>query len=248
MRACAAAQPIASGEYAYLCDGVRVPVFERWSLFRVGEEFALYSAREIPGLSAVISVHALIGRGRIQRCLIRWRDAGHQKTMAASSYRAAEDGIHCGRYRYRTRDIRARSILVDHTLYFPLLRIFAGQLLGTLAAQENAEAQVLVPWIHDPSQPGKLLVPEISRRRVRFVKTVVAGERGGVLACFEYSGGQYDRGAIYGMANGLLQEYRWQQGESDWVVRLENLQGDWPGEALWPHPITTVTTAIKAAT
>ncbi|MBB5210168.1 hypothetical protein [Microbulbifer hydrolyticus] len=245
---CAAVQPIAQGDYTYLCDGVPVPVFERWSLFQVGELFALHSTREIPALSAVISARALIGEGRIKQCVLRWHDVDRQKTIAASSYRAEESAPASGRYLYRATGMSTRRVAVGRALYFPLLRIFAGQLLGALAVQENAEAQVLVPWIHDPSQPRKLFVPEFSQRRVRFLEAVCARKGGEILDCYEYVGGQYDRGAIYGMANGLLREYRWQQGRSEWVVQLENLQGCWPGEALWPHPMVPATDAISAET
>lgn len=228
-------QAIAQGEYEYLCDGVPVPVFERWALFRVGEEFLVHSAREIPSLSVVISARARMVGGNFQRCLLRWCDVDRHKAMAVASYRAEGDGIHRGIYRVRGAGIPTRRLAAHGALYFPLLRIFAGHLLGALAAQENAEARVLVPWIHDPAQTGKLFEPEISQRRVRFVQTADSAAVDGKLDSFEYSGGQYDAGAVYDLAEGLLHEYRWRQGSSDWTIRLKNLQGKWPGEELWPH-------------
>lgn len=230
-------QPLAQGEYEYLCDGVPVPVSERWAVLRAGEKFVVRSVREIPALSVVISARALVAGGRIQRCLLRWCDAGQQQAIAVAGYRAAEEGNRCGIYRVRRAGAATRGVAVDAALYFPLLRIFAGQLLGVLAAQENAEAQVLVPWIHDPAQTGKLFEPEVSQRRVRFLQAVEVAGSGERLDSFEYSGGRYDNGAVYQLVQGLLREYRWRQGSSEWTVRLKNLQGRWPGEELWPHAI-----------
>ncbi|WOX05888.1 hypothetical protein [Microbulbifer pacificus] len=240
--------PIAQGEYEYLCDGNPVPVFEHWSLFRLGEKFVLHSAREIPALSVLISARAQVAGGEILRCLLRWCDMGRQKSIAASSYRALGKGINGGVYRVRGAGIETRSVSAEGALYFPLLRIFAGQLLGALAAQDQAEARVLVPWIHDPAQAAKLFEPEISLRRVRFLQSVDAGVSGRTWDSFEYSGGQYDGGAVYDLADGLLQEYHWQQGQSHWTVRLKNLQGSWPGEELWPHAIAPATPVDRLET
>lgn len=230
---------IAQGEFEYLRDGEPVPVFEHWELLRKGETFEVRSVREVPAISVVISARALVGAGQVQHCLLRWCDASQQKCIAAASY-------HRGIYRVRHAGLPRHNVEVAGALYFPLLRIFAGQLLGALAAQENAEARILVPWVHDPSQPQKLFAPEFSRRRVRHLETVDMGERGAVVDCFEYSGGQYEHGAVYRLANGLLQEYRWPQGRSEWAVRLKNLQGSWPGEELWPHAVAPAAPAVQA--
>ena len=239
---------VAEGEYEYRRDGIAVPVMERWRLLRKGPgEFELHSAREIPALSVVISARALVRKGRLQRCLLRWVSAGNTSAgtqcVAASSYHAGlgdgdGDGV-AASYRVRHPGVRTRTTGVAGALYFPLLRIFAGQLLGALSARKSGEARVLVPWIKDPSQTEKLFEPEFSRRRVRFLGAVDTGTAGGPQDCFEYSGGQYADAAVYQLTDGLLQEYRWHQAGSEWTVRLARLSGKWPGETLWPYPVTT---------
>lgn len=225
---------LAKGEYEYLCDGAPMPVNESWALSRNGNGFALYSQREISALSVEIVARAELCGGHIQRCLLHWIDTSSQRGVATASYRAGNGEGKSGIYRFRSVDAPSRSIATEGLLYFPLLRIFAGQLLGQLAARENCEARVLVPWIQDPAQTGELFKPDVSRRRARYLKTVVSGNAGGILDFFEYSGGRYERGAEYCLERGLLREYRWLQGDSEWVVRLKNLVGPWPGGELWP--------------
>lgn len=239
---------LARGEYEYLCDGVPVPISESWALSRKAGGFRLSSQREIPALSVVISAHAEVAGGEIKRCVLRWLDVGRKACVAMACYRAGEGCHNDGVYRFRSAGSPSRRIAITGALYFPLLRIFAGQLLGKMMAQDGGEARILVPWIREPAQTEKIFTPEFSGRRVRYLNTEAGEYAGGSLDCFEYSGGRYEDGVIYRLRQGLLREYCWRQGSSEWTVRLKKLEGIWPGEQLWPHAIASSPSTVGTVT
>lgn len=225
---------LAGGEYEYLCDGHLVPVSESWQLSRTERGFAMLSQRAIPLLSAVIVVRVHFSGAGMERCLLQWRSTISEESVATATYAASpEQGV----YRYRPRGAPARSVAVGDAHCFPLLRVFVGGIIQALVA-EGGSGRVLVPWIHDPTQETRLFEPEFSVRSVQYLGSSGSGnpqaEEGVELDHFRYSGGQYESGADYWLANGLLHEYRWQQRGANWVVRLKNLDGRWPGAELWP--------------
>ncbi|MFV8784243.1 hypothetical protein ACNKU7_17615 [Microbulbifer sp. SA54] len=224
---------LAQGEYEYLCDGQLMPITERWHLVRSAGLFEIYSERTVPSQSLRVRVLARIESGRIGRCALSWGVDGEMNCRANATYRVGADGRGAV-YRYRRPGFPARGIPMVRQHFFPLLRIFSGQLLGALASA-GGSGEVLVPWIHDPAQGERLFAPEFSTRTVGYQGPGRAAKPGNVSDCFLYAGGQYGQGAEYDVADGLLQEYRWWQGEKQWRVRLREFSGQWPGAELWPH-------------
>ena len=232
--------PQASGEYVYLCDGVAAPIHEAWQLYRNGDNFDLRSERRIPEADVAISVRATIAKGRLQRCHVGWKNLQSGDVAAESLYRAKPSG---GIYRWRRPGSAARSALVDTPFYFPLLRVFAGALLGGLSQAGNG--QVLVPWIAEPGQRHRLLEPALSERQIDWLHSGPWGDGGAYPAdCFQYSGAQYGDDTRYWLWRGLLLGYCWQQGQQTWQIKLKNLQGHWPGAELWPHPVAAAVASI----
>lgn len=224
---------VARGDYVYRCDGHIAPLSESWQLLQVGDRYEIVSERVVPGQALVLSAWAQIEQGAIRRCLVQWRGQGGTKCQAVAAYR--RDHAHPARavYRYRRDGLPAASVSAGGMHYFPLMRIFSGQLFGALM-RERGRGEVLVPWVQDPTQADKLLTPDLSTRTLEYLGEAEAADGLGNLECFRYAGGQYEHGAEYRLRDGLLWEYRWRQGESTWRVQLENFQGQWPGAALWP--------------
>ncbi|GAA5525465.1 hypothetical protein Maes01_02035 [Microbulbifer aestuariivivens] len=225
MRAGPQAQLLASGEYEYLRDGVSVPVYESWQLSRTARGLSLFSHREVPAASLVISAKACFAGAGLQRCYLQWCSGAALEPVAKAFYTATPA---VSRYRYRGHGARTQSIDAQNAHFFPLMRVFAGGVIHGLAAG-GGSGRVLVPWIHDPSMQQRLFEPEFSDRSVR----QLGSEKDPRLDHFHYSGGRYESGADYWLLNGLLQEYRWQQGDAEWTVRLKNPAGVWPGEEVW---------------
>jgi hypothetical protein len=233
-------QVLAQGDYEYLCDGRIVPVRESWQLSRTESGLTVFSQRTIPFLSVVIAARATFSTARMERCLLQWRSLTTGESIAMATYAASPEQ---GLYRYRHRGSPARSVAVQDAHYFPLLRVFVGGIIHALVA-EGGSGRVLVPWIHDPAQQTRLFEPEFSLRSARYQGSSESDKPWGKervkLDHFHYSGGQYECGADYWLASGLLQEYRWRQGSADWGVRLRNLVGRWPGAELWSNTRPTV--------
>lgn len=231
--------PVASGEYAYLCDGVAMPVQEEWRLYQYGDHFELRSERRVPEADVLIAVRANIDAGGLQRCHVRWRKLQSEAVTAESFYRADGTG---SKYRWRQPGESARRAKVDNAFFFPLLRVFAGALFADLS-RAGAGGRVLVPWIADPGQAQRLLEPAFSERRVEWLHSESWGADEAYPAdCFQYSGAQYGDDTLCWLWRGLLLGYRWQQGDKTWQINLKNLRGHWPGAELWPHPVAALVT------
>ena len=84
---------------------------------------------------------------------------------------------------------------------------------------------MLVPAIGDPSDRDGLLLPVLSRRRVK----QLASESGGDL--WQFTGGQYDESASFWVdSSGLLARYQWRQEFAPYFgVAWESALGDTRG-------------------
>ncbi len=117
----------------------------------------------------------------------------------------------------------------DGALFFPLMRVFAGNLIGQLL-ETGGSGRVLVPAIDRPGEPDSLFLPRFSERRVELLEGQAPEFDG--CRCYRYRGGQYgEAGARYWLdESGLLRHYHWQaDAENEWRVSLENYsseQGD----------------------
>ena len=236
---------LAQGWYEYRCDDHIAPVSETWQLRQAHDGYEIFSARMVPSQSLVISAQAKLVNGTLAHCLLKWCGQGGEECLATASYRRDQHGKSGAVYRVRRAGHVASSTLVGRRHYFPLLRIFSGQLFGGLAA-EGGRAEVLVPWIQDPAQTDRLFAPDCSTRTLEYLGAERENDEGERVDRFLYRGGQYKNGAEYRLSDGLLVDYRWQQGGKVWQVLLKNFCGQWPGEKLWPDARTAAAPAGAA--
>ncbi|MCA0900867.1 hypothetical protein [Microbulbifer agarilyticus] len=232
--------PLATGRYEYQCDGNPVPLAETWQLRQSGSGYEISSVREVPSLSLRISACVRIEKSGGMRGLLKWCEDG-DVPLAVATYRC--DPSNQGkpsnaRYRFRRPGSPAQSFSAAEMHFFPLMRIFAGQLLTGLAAA-GGRGEILVPWIQDPGQRDNLFMPDVSSRRLDYLGRESVGETVGVssepVERYRYSGGQYDNGSEYLLRDGLLREYRWVQGSKEWQVQLQDFSGQWPGAVIWGY-------------
>ncbi|MBY6189595.1 hypothetical protein KUV22_04100 [Microbulbifer agarilyticus] len=235
---------LATGRYEYQCDGNPVPLAETWQLRQSGSGYEISSEREVPSLSLRISACVSIDKSGGMRGLLKWCEGG-DVPLAVATY--SSDPSNQGkpsnaRYRFRRPGSPAQSFPADEMHFFPLMRIFAGQLLTGLAAA-GGRGEILVPWIQDPGQRDKLFMPDVSSRRLEYLGQESAGGSVGdpvggsseQVERYRYSGGQYENGSEYLLRDGLLREYRWVQGEKEWQVKLQDFRGQWPGAVIWGY-------------
>ena len=225
---------LAQGQYEYRCNDCVAPLSEVWQVLQVADGYEVSSVRTVPYQSLVISARALIKNGALARCWLEWSTDGGEECLATAIYRRERDRKTGGVYRFRRAGYPSSSIPVAEQHYFPLLRIFSGQLLGALA-KAGGHGEVLVPWIQDPSRPDKLFTPDLSARKLEYLGAEQGSDGGARVERYRYRGGQYENGAEYRLCDGLLLAYRWQQGDKLWQVLLKNFSGQWPEEKLWPH-------------
>lgn len=236
---------LARGEYEYRCNDHVAPLSETWQVAQMSNGYEISSTRTVPSQSLVIRARAQVVSGSIARCWLRWCVQGGEECLATATYRGDRKRKAGGLYRFRRAGFPVRSVPVKEQHYFPLLRVFSGQLLGALAA-EGGRGEVLVPWIQDPARSDRLFTPDFSLRTLEHLGVERRGDGGGRVDCYRYGGGQYENSAEYRLRDGLLLDYRWQQGEKIWHVLLKNVCGQWPGEKLWPHarPKPALTSAV----
>ncbi len=200
------AEVIACGEYHYFENGVRCNIVEPWSISRGEEgEVQVVSSRQIADADSELSVEASI-RAEQQVFDLCWRQGGAQTW--------ARYVVSSGELTHLTRDGVQDSRGYTFDCFFPLMRVFTGPLLCALAAR--GPAQVLVPWIKDPSESSMLFSADISERQVEFLGSKDA------VRCFSYQGGQYEQAANCLVSErGWLLAYAWEmQSGSHWDVRL----------------------------
>ncbi|WGL16846.1 hypothetical protein PVT68_00760 [Microbulbifer bruguierae] len=229
---------IASGRYEYFLDRELQPIEERWRLYRRQRKLWLDSERYVSSISLRLSARAELVQGEITRCLVSWVDSG----LRVSSAIFTRESDSSARYFHRPAGQPARSYIRSERVFFPLLRVYTGLALGGILSRgadtgSGHSARVLIPWIKDPAQKGKLLEPSTATRTAipRQCSFPVFPDHasniplGASLDCYQYSGEQYGDDTRFWVADGLLHAYRWNQAGRDWMIRLTDMQGQWPG-------------------
>ncbi|MCA0892087.1 hypothetical protein [Microbulbifer agarilyticus] len=217
---------------------------ETWQLRQSGSGYEISSVREVPSVFLRICACVKIEKSGGMRGLLKWCEGG-DVPLAVATYRC--EPSYQGKpsnalYRFRRPGSPAQSFSAAEMHFFPLMRIFAGQLLTGLAAA-GGRGEILVPWIQDPGGRDKLFMPDVSSRRLEYLGQESAGESVvdsvGVssehLERYRYSGGQYENGSEYLLCDGLLRQYCWVQGEKEWQVKLQDFSGQWPGAVIWGY-------------
>ena len=202
------------GQYRYLHNGAPAPVQETWT---VSHESAVRtrveSIRQAPGIE--VQVTATLQAGAVCACSLIWKS--EQLGELGAEYLCQEDGI-----RFQ-RDDGSDSQLLPHPadgviILYPLMRIFTGPVIRAVA-ERGGKALVLVPFIGDPEDRGRLLSPDLSWREVR--RLADGDDHHG--DCWQFIGGQYDESARFWLGReDTLSRYHWQQdGTGAWDVRLQ---------------------------
>lgn len=196
------------GQYVYFLDGERTDIRETWQVDAAPSGRRIRSERIAYGTT--LSVDAVEMSDALSGFNIHYCG---EHTDIRAAYTLDGLDIHLERSvkgRATTHHLRAEAAF----LASPLLRVFTGGVILHLAAL-GRPAQVLIPWLFDPSDTGRLLLPHFDTRRARRV------EHGPDSDLYEYVGEQYDDTARFWVnAQGLLSRYTWQQGSQHWDVLL----------------------------
>lgn len=196
------------GSYIYFLNGERTDIREHWQVDAAPSGRRIRSERIANG--ATLSVDAVETGGCITRFDIR--------------YRAGDTDMRAG-YEIDGRGVRVQRVVNGQSEFHqaqaegsfipsPLMRVFTGGVIRQLAAL-GRPGWVLVPWLFDPAQTGRFLLPHFDTRSARLL------EYGPEADLYEYLGEQYDDTARFWVnAAGLLSRYIWQQGSQHWDVLL----------------------------
>ncbi len=196
------------GQYVYYCNGKRADIAETWEISPAPPGRIIRSQRLASGTT--LSVHAVETDGHLTQFDVRYRTDADD---IQADYALQEQAIHLQRTQ-NGRTIQHQVSLSSVFIAAPLLRVFMGAVILRLA-QFNAPALVLVPWLFNPAQTGRLLMPHFDTRRA------VLLARHPDADLYQYLGEQYDEDARFWVnASGLLTRYTWQQGNQHWDVRL----------------------------
>lgn len=211
---------VGRGEYVYRANGARVDVAERWLRFESPSgDVVTLSARESVSHRSRIRVRAREHDGRIVEVGVRWRSAAPGAVPACDAEYAIGPHEISAIRRLGGGEERAEA-RVEAAVAAPLMRVFMGRTICDVA--ERGGAPVLVPWLLEPNDAGRLLAPHIEHRRARrLAEERVEIEDGAETAVrYEYVGDRYDADARFWVgADGLLVRYAWRE----WDVRLRRL-------------------------
>lgn len=216
-----------SGRYVYSLNGEAMDIKEEWSIESgpSGEQLC-QSRRQAPGIE--IAVSSAGNETRVERFEVEMIS---QKSSARftvwSSFEWTERGL-VVRRKVNEAPVEVDTQAIEKSsarpLLSPLMRIYAGPLIANILDSGGC-ADVVVPFIADPEDTGRLLQAVTSERRARLLGSEPFEIEGCevVARCCEYVGDQYAPGTRFwlGPDNRLLR-YSWlQTGTGEWDVRLQ---------------------------
>jgi hypothetical protein len=113
--------------------------------------------------------------------------------------------------------------LPENTVVSPLMRVFLGPAIRRIAANRTA-TPVLVPFLEDPKDAEKLLLPTFDQRRATCLgpEQITFGGHSHAAHRYQYLGKQYDDQSTFWLdENGLLLRYLFKQNNGQvWDTRL----------------------------
>jgi hypothetical protein len=197
---------VISGRYVYRLDGAVQPIEEtfeaadgRITSRRVAAEGAIVLTVEREGATALIALDLPDASARAEYAGIEPGVVEVRRTV--NGERRPDDRV------------AARGMLL-----FPLLRVFAGDVVRAVAAGGAGGRVVLVPDIRPGCAPEDLLAPVLDVRTAE----PVGPPREDLSQAYGYVGGSYEDGAVFRVRpDGLLAAYAWRQPEvGTWEVDL----------------------------
>ena len=212
-----------TGRYLYFLNGDPAPVDERWERSSLEEGgWQIKSVRKAGDVS--LEVNATEVGERINQFQVCWK-TGDELPIHAS-YQLNGDVLAVTRTEGAGVGLDTKVTAPSGlTLLFPLMRIFVGPVIENLLSG-GGEGTIILPSIADPQDRVSLLALQKSVRTARVLDAEDRLQREGeTITCWrcEYLGDQYTAGNEFWLApDGLLQRYRWQQGENQlWDVWLQ---------------------------
>lgn len=188
----------------------KIPVKETWRIQK-GKDGSrvIISERRSELFDICIMMHAT---ERIEQSDYKFtfRKLSKDGVIAQGHYRLTNDTI---AFR-KTADMDWKEEPLQGRVFSPLMRIFTGPLLKTIAAR-GGETSVVVPFIVNPEDTEQLFSPTVSDRKVWEDKLVENKYR--------YLGGHYTSPVdVWVDPSGILQRYIWRPETGPiWDCRLE---------------------------
>jgi hypothetical protein len=217
--------PAGSGCYSYLCNDEPSGVEETWEIRHRDGECLIDSVRYARAIGTRLRVRSAHKGGEFSSCSLHWRrKLTDQAVEVSADYCFDNDGatiyVHNG-----SEEIEWRESGSDF-LFSPLMRIYNGPVISALCAR--GESKVLVPWIKNADQTGKIFHPGYSSRKAQFVRDTELRIGTTNRACkeYDYSGGEYQPGTRFWIdPQGVMLRYCWQQDKGAlWEISLTDYQ------------------------
>jgi hypothetical protein len=210
-----------TGRYIYHLNGEPAPVQEFWSRQRRTDGSVCVTSGRRAGAVA-IDTEAREVAHRIESFSAQWREEGGRELSV--DYKLQGQVLHVTRREGGSAQTREIDSSAEHTLLFPLMRIYVGTVLESLLAA-GGHGCVILPEIGVPADSEQLFEPRFSERRAELVASEVLQDASGASRncrrCL-YLGDQYDEEASFWLSEDhLLERYQWRQDASRlWDVSL----------------------------
>ncbi len=173
------------GTYRYRRDGVVLGVTDTF----VVDGSRVRSTRIQPG-GARMDVDAHLNpSGLVEAFGLRWTHEGEGHIPS----REVHYQVSAGELRVAIDDQEIALDVGDDALLFPLLRIFQGAVILAVASSGNAGRTVIIPDLHDLTNPTRLLHPTVEVRTADCLELAMDGGP----ATYSYKGSVYDAEARF---------------------------------------------------
>ena len=207
------------GTYKYFENDNLKNIEELWTQHKLDDTIITRVKRLAPDFDQYFDVQTWARAGQFQRAFLGWRSSSQSAT---AEYRFKESRWILER---TVNGLISTDEVTAEVVFSPLMRVFTGESIQKIIGRGGA-ADVLVPWIKDPSTPEKMFSINISNRRANCLDAVAK--------LYSYQGEQYDENARFCLdENDLLLRYEWRMNASSkWRVELarpalSQLNADW---------------------
>lgn len=210
-----------TGRYIYNLNRKPAPVQEFWSRERQADGSVCITSGRRAGAVA-IDTEACEVAHRIESFSAQWREEGGRELSV--DYKLQGQVLHVTRREGGSVQTGEIDCSAEHTLLFPLMRIYVGSVLESLLAA-GGNGCVILPEIGVAADSDQLFEPRFSERRAEVVSSVVLQDASGASRncrrCL-YLGDQYDEEASFWLGEDcMLERYQWRQdGSRLWDVSL----------------------------
>ena len=237
-------QLVRSGCYHYLLNGKATDIIEPWlqAQDNAGKMQTL-SARFVDSQGLAILVrHQTTSDAAIGQlastdfdCELSWQQAGQPDIVARYQYTRHTSRL-CWTVSPSLDSTEHRQLRPEQWLFFPLMRVFSGSVINSLASL--GPMPTLVPDINNISQRTTIFQPSESLRSAKKLGEDCITVAGKQYQCSRYAYlseryQQQDDAAFWLNEQSLLCQYVWQQNpDQHWQIELHDEQIYHPTQAL----------------